>query len=177
MHSSENGYVVDGCEYELLPMSDGHKAYVMTDLFADIHVPVDNIFTLTPTVLLIGVEDEMPYKYKVTSDFVVKSSVYIKFPGNLVEFRTSILKQVLERINPRVILGLANIQKTFETCFVIKDHILHIDGKQYPIFFKEEQGKFRSEIERLTSMQYQGKCFPYIISEEEMEQLVKDENE
>ena len=177
MYSPENGYIVDGCEYDLLPMSDGHKAYVMTDLFADIHVPVDNLFTLTPTVLLIGVEDDVPYKYKVTSDFVIKSSVYIKFPGNLVEFRMTIFKQVLERINPRVILGVANIQKTFETTFVIKDHILHIDGKQYPIFFKEEQDKFRSEIERLASMQYQGKRFPYIISEEEMKKLAKDEDE
>lgn len=177
MHSSENVFIVDGCGYELLPMSDGHKAYVMTDFFADIHVPVDNLFTLTPTVLLIGIEDDIPYKYKVTSDFVIKSSVYITFPGNMAEFRTSILKQVLERINPRVILGVANIQKTFETNFVIKDHILHIDGKQYPIFFKEEQDIFRSEIERLASMQYQGKRFPYIISEEEMEQLAKDEDE
>lgn len=177
MHSSGNGFIVDGCGYDLLPMSDGHKAYVLTDLFADIHVPVDNLFTLTPTVLLIGVEDDMPYKYKVTSDFVIKSSVYIKFPGNLVEFRMTIFKQVLERINPRVIFGVANIPKAFETTFVINDHILHIDGKQYPIFFKEELDKFRSEIERLASMQYQGKRFPYIISEEEMKQLAKDEDE
>ena len=177
MYSSENGYIVDGCVYDLLPMSDGHKAYFITNLFADIRVPVDNLFTLTPTVLLIGVEDDVPYKYKVTSDFVIKSSVYITFPGNLAEFRTSILKQVLERINPRVILGVANIQKTFETYFEIKDHTLHIDGKQYPIFFKEEQEKFRSEIERLASMQYQGKRYPYIISEEEMEKLAKDEEE
>lgn len=48
---------------------------------------------------------------------------------------------------------------------------------KYPIFFKEEQDKFRSEIERLASMQYQGKRFPYIITEEEMEQLAKDEDE
>jgi len=177
MYSSENGYIVDGCGYDLLPMSDGHKAYVMTDLFADIHVPVDNLFTLTPTVLLIGVEDDMPYKYKVTSDFVIKSSVYIKFPNNLVEFRTSIFKQVLERINPRVILGVSNIRKTFETNFKVEEHILHIDGMQFPIFFKDEQNKFRSDIERLASMSYQGKRFPYIISEKEMEQLAKDEDE
>lgn len=176
MCSSENGYIVDGCEYNLLPMSEGHKAYVMTNLFADIHVPVDNLFTLTPTVLLIGVEDDIPYKYKVTSDFVIKSSVYIKFPGNLIEFRTSILKQVLERINPRVILGVSNIRKTFEMNFKIEEHVLHIDDKQFPLFFKEELDEFRMEIERLASMPYQGKRFPYIISEQEMSQMMKDEN-
>lgn len=178
LYSSGNGYIVDGCEYDLLPMSDGRKAYVMTDFFAaDIHVPVDNIFTLTPTVLLIGIEDDMPYKYKVTSDPVIKKSVYIKFSGDMVEFRTYILKQVLEKINPRVILGVSNIRKTFETNFKIEEHVLNIDDKLFPIFFKEEHDEFRSEIERLASMQYQGKHFPYIITEQEMKQLTTDEDE
>lgn len=176
IYSSGNGYIVDGCGYDLLPMSDGHKAYIMTDLFADIHVPVNNLFTLTPTVLLIGIEDDIPYKYKVTSDFVIKSSVYISFSGDLGEFKTSILKQVLERINPHVILGVSNIRKIFETNFKIENHILHIDGKLFPIFFKEEQDVFRPDIERLASMSYQGKRFPYIISEQEMKQLIADED-
>lgn len=172
----EKNYIVDGCEYVLLPMSDGHKAYVMTDLFADINIPIDNLFTHTPTVLLIGVKDDVPYKYKLTSDFVIKNSIYIKFSRNSVKLSTSILNQVLKRINPRVILCEDNIQKTFKTNFIIEDHILYIDGKQYPIFFKKEQNKFRHEIERLASMQYQGKRFPYIITKQDIEKLVTDKD-
>ena len=95
----------------------------------------------------------------------------------MVEFRTYILKQVLEKINPRVILGVSNIRKTFETNFKIEEHVLNIDDKLFPIFFKEEHDEFRSEIERLASMQYQGKHFPYIITEQEMKQLTTDEDE
>lgn len=96
----EPAIVVDGCDYQLLPMSDGTHAYVLQEIIdfdfypycsekekygcekcsSLCHDTEYRMFTDKPTVVMIGsLESELEYEYVVTADTVIQHAIWIAY--------------------------------------------------------------------------------------------------
>ena len=93
--------VVDGCEYELLPLSDGNQAYLCTEIILpseffhycsecekydcnkcgrECHSWTDHCFTSTPTLLVITHPlEKWDYSRQIKSDSLIPFSLWLSF--------------------------------------------------------------------------------------------------
>lgn len=155
-----------------------------------------SFFTDKPTVMkIVSPFCEIGHDNCITSDPIIKSSVIMPFmpripkpckcqyaliddalkvvsPKMLEELclkNWRYIDDMIVRYKPRVIIADENAWILLQKIYNMGIGKLHIDGKDYTVFKESEVEIYRSEIERLAALPYQGKTYPRIISIEEME--------
>lgn len=162
----------DNCDYYLGNNSSSQKSYFIKEIYIvspDPHSDrvVFNSKTITPTILLFYGNDKHDYSelyYK--SDIIIYYSLFIKYNKPL-EF-------VINELKPYVIILRDDIVEEFTSSYNIDNHIININNEQIPVYKFSELETFREEITALAKMPYRGKKYRLEISEEEMNQLIKE---
>lgn len=158
------------------------------------YVAVGLEFTNRPTVIFIFNPAERDYALRFVTDVIVQRAVsiplmsfipgtnwdqvtgakderYVRLANNLFVDNSFEFEFYINRFKPRVIICYDNTVDAINRRYGIKDNVVTICDKDYPIYLKSQIEAHRDEIERLATLPYRGEVVPHIITREEMEHI------